>query len=281
MENTKMNPLIQYNKRPARYIKLPSGGQCYSKPIDLSDSGEIAVYPMTAKDEILLKSPDALLNGEALKQVFRTCVPGIPDPNEVPAIDIDAIMVGIRMSTYGDFMETEFVCPDCVPAVKNPVNVNLGNLLDTTVFYTGSKMVELSSGIKVTVKPYTLSAQNKVSIAGFEEMAKGQQIEKDVQDQLQKIRFAGGSFTRLLDATLDLISSAVEKVETPDRQEFNDRTMIREWLTTISKPEFDLIDKTLKSLMDAGVDTTIKFTCSSCKVEHTTDLPMNPSDFFA
>ena len=47
------NPLRQFFRRPALYLKLPSGGQGYSEgAIDFPDNGELAIYPMTAIDEI-------------------------------------------------------------------------------------------------------------------------------------------------------------------------------------------------------------------------------------
>lgn len=280
MENTRTNPLIQYNKRPARYVKLPSLGKCYLKGIDLTDTNEIAVFPMTAKDELMLKSPDALLNGEAVKQVFRTCVPGIIDPSEIPVIDMDALMVAIRMATYGDNMEMEFT-HDCEPNAVTQVNVNLGNVLDSTKFYQGNVEIVLpTSGITVIVKPFTMSEQTKVNIAGFEEMAKGQQVEAEVKDQLQKLRMSGQSFTRLLDATLDLITSSIEKVITPDQQEYTNKAMIREWVASISKLEFNLIDQTLKEITDCGVDGKITVNCSKCGKDYPAELTFNPSDFF-
>ena len=48
------NPLKQYFRRPAIYIKLPSEGKYYPEgTIDLPDNKELPVYPMTAIDEIM------------------------------------------------------------------------------------------------------------------------------------------------------------------------------------------------------------------------------------
>ena len=72
------NPLKKYYRQPKQYIKLPSGYKYYpADSIEVSESGEIAVYPMTAKDELLFKTPDALLNGEATVSVIQSCVPAI------------------------------------------------------------------------------------------------------------------------------------------------------------------------------------------------------------
>ena len=51
------NPLKKYYRQPKQYIKLPSGYKFYPEgAIQVPESGEIAVYPMTAKDELLFKT---------------------------------------------------------------------------------------------------------------------------------------------------------------------------------------------------------------------------------
>ena len=61
------NALTKYQRTPKLYIKLPSGGKYYEKgSIDLSMEGTLPIRAMTARDELLLKSPDALLNGESI-----------------------------------------------------------------------------------------------------------------------------------------------------------------------------------------------------------------------
>ena len=65
------NPLKQYFRRPAVYLKLPSGGLGYPEgTIDMPDTGELPVYPMTAIDEITSRTPDALFNGTAVVEVI-------------------------------------------------------------------------------------------------------------------------------------------------------------------------------------------------------------------
>ena len=77
----KTNPLAAHFRQPKLYMKLPSGGLFNTKEnLDMPDSNEIAIFPMTAKDEILMKNPDALLNGEAVLQVIKSCVPSVLEP---------------------------------------------------------------------------------------------------------------------------------------------------------------------------------------------------------
>jgi hypothetical protein len=75
------NPLTQYFRQPAVYVKLPSGGKYYSEgAIVMPANQELPVYPMTAIDEITYRTPDALFNGNAVVNVIKSCIPNIVDP---------------------------------------------------------------------------------------------------------------------------------------------------------------------------------------------------------
>ena len=74
------NPLSQYFRQPGAYVKLPTQGYWYKDgSIQLTQEGEVAVYPLSAIDDILLNTPDAMLNGQALEKVLKNCVPDIKD----------------------------------------------------------------------------------------------------------------------------------------------------------------------------------------------------------
>ena len=64
------NPLQKYFRQPKVFIKLPSGG-IYSKPGTIQgDAGNVPVYGMTGMDEIIVRTPDALLSGESTATVI-------------------------------------------------------------------------------------------------------------------------------------------------------------------------------------------------------------------
>ena len=107
------NPLIMYNRRPPTYVSLPSGGKHYAIPPKLTVDGELAVYPLTAKQELLLKSPDSLLNGESMFQVLKHVAPDIQDPYQVPLCDLEAILIAMRLVSYGPSLDVDLSCPRC------------------------------------------------------------------------------------------------------------------------------------------------------------------------
>ena len=72
MVDNRTNPLTKYFRQPKIYLRLPSKGRYYpAGSLDMPDSGELPVYAMTAKDELMFKTPDALLNGESVVEVIN------------------------------------------------------------------------------------------------------------------------------------------------------------------------------------------------------------------
>jgi hypothetical protein len=81
--------------------------------INLAVNQEIAVYPMSALDQILMRTPDALLNGDALLKIVKNCVPDIQNVKQLVEPDINTLLLAIRIASVGPSMELELNCPAC------------------------------------------------------------------------------------------------------------------------------------------------------------------------
>ena len=69
------NPLSKYFRQPKLFAALPSNGKFYpADSLETTETGEYAIYSMTAKDELTMKTPDALLNGQATVELIKSCV---------------------------------------------------------------------------------------------------------------------------------------------------------------------------------------------------------------
>ena len=74
----KHNPLSAHFRAPKLFTPLPSEGRFYDNSVvEMPETLELPVFSMTAKDEMIMKNPDALLNGEAVAQVIQSCVPNV------------------------------------------------------------------------------------------------------------------------------------------------------------------------------------------------------------
>ncbi len=105
------NPLNKYFRQPAVYVSLPTEGNYPPTVLEKSQTGEIGVMPMTARDEIKFKTPDALMNGQGVVDVIQSCVPQIKDAWQISNYDLDTILIAIRIATYGETMDINFNVP--------------------------------------------------------------------------------------------------------------------------------------------------------------------------
>ena len=113
MDIKRQNPLAKHFRQPILYISLPSQGKWYpADALDVPVNGQLPIYAMTAKDEITMKTPDALLNGASTAHVIESCCPGIKDPWKMPTVDLDTILIAIRLATYGEMMTTPIKIQD-------------------------------------------------------------------------------------------------------------------------------------------------------------------------
>ena len=125
----KTNPLISYMRQPKIYIGLPSNGNFWEQDsIDMPINGEFPVYSMTAKDELIFKTPDALMNGQAVVDVIQSCMPNIKNAWDCPNLDIDAILIAIRIATYGDIMNINHLVPGTKEETEHAIDLKI--LLD-------------------------------------------------------------------------------------------------------------------------------------------------------
>lgn len=277
------NPLSQYYRKPGTYIELPSGGRFYKQAPKLSDTKELAVYPMTAKDELALKNPDALLNGEALKQVIASVCPDIKDVNEIPAPDIDAILVAMRMTSYGDDMEIS-VSHGCEESNGNSqrVVVGLGSVLSTSrVIPESLGTVTLANQVVVQLRPYTLEAQSRLLRVQFNTMRQLQGAEANEKSTIeQKADIANKGYDHLVALSQDILAQSIASVTLPDGTEVTNFNHIHEWVKNLDRASNERLDEEIKAFGKYGITRTLEVTCDHCNNKFTTDMLFDPTSFF-
>ena len=277
VENTP-NPLQKYFRQPAIYIKLPSGGQGYAPgTINMPANGEIPIYPMTAMDEILAKTPDALYNGAATVDIFKSCVPNIVDPWNILQSDIDALLMAIRIATYGHDLEMGSKCPKCDE--PNDFTVDIRVLMDQLI--TPDYMVPCTvKDLTVYFKAQTYKDLNENAIQQFQEQ-KALQVH-DQQENISEseralvLQKTLQSLTRL---TLSSMSQSIAKIDTSG-QSVTDIKYITEFLTNIDKDMFETVRKHLAGLREQAQLKPMKMKCSSCKHEYEQPFVLDQVNFF-
>jgi hypothetical protein len=276
---TQGNPLKQYFRHIKMYLKLPSGGNYY-KPevIEMNDNGEVGILPMTGKDELILKNPDALLNGEALVEVITSCVPSVKQPRLLLANDIEALITAVRYATYNDSLETSLVCPAC--QAENNFKINLQYALDNMAMLESEYVVNLESGVSVFVKPYTFPGMLKALHSQFEHTKLGRAIQSDTISEEKRLEIFSIAFKDIAVTKFDLLTSTIIKVvDESNNVNVSDSSHIKEFLKNIDKVSLDKISDLVDEINRVGIKRTFTANCEKCSHKWESEIDFNPVNF--
>jgi hypothetical protein len=273
------NPLSQYFRSIKLYLSLPSGVSYYAPGVvQFTESGEIGVMPMTGRDELILKNPDALLNGEAMVEVIASCVPSVKNVRALLTNDIDALITAIRYATYNDALESELSCPKCNH--KNIFKLDLQYALDNMEKLESEYVVNLDSGVSVFVRPYAFPEILKSLHAQFERTKLSRALESETITDEQRSAVLNGAFKELANTKFDLMTGAVIKVVDESKGvNVTDKKFIREFLQNIDKKSADKVNDLIAEINEVGIKKTFIAKCEKCEHEWESEIDFNPVNF--
>jgi hypothetical protein len=232
------------------FLKLPSGGKHWREgSLDMPENGELPIFGLTAKDELLIRTPDALFNGRTTVDVIRSCVPNIIDPWAIPSIDLDAILIAMRIASYGEKMTMDVAIPGSNE--KEPFEIDLRPILDQIIENTiWEGKVQVAPNLTVHIEPVTYKVMTDYSIMSFDSNRILSTIvtEKDLTEE-QRIDLAASAMTRIADATLMQMVHGITRIDS-DEGSTDEPEHIKEFLENIEKPMFSKISESFKRLND-------------------------------
>ena len=271
------NPLAAFFRTPGLHVRLPSAGAFLPEDeFDPTLAGDLPVYPMRAADELLLKSPDALMSGHAIVSMIKSCVPGIRDPKKISTPDLDVILLAIRAATFGDSMDIDVNCPSC--ETENSFTCSLGGIMATSKPIPPENPVRLSDQIVVYVRPYTLEIATRVALATFEEARKIQATEE--LEAQERAKIINDSYDRLSVLNTRALASSIVKVVVPGNI-VSDPNHIAEFIGNTDRNSIEKIETRLKEVNQLGIDKTVPVKCEKCDHDWKATIEFDPSSFFA
>jgi len=280
MSNLSGNPLAKHFRQPVVYIKLPSNGKWYPEGVlDLPSSGEVPIYAMTAKDELTMKTPDALMNGESTIAVIKSCCPAIKDPWKMPAIDLDAILIAIRLATFGKEMEFLSKCPHCGTEHEHALDLSfmLGNITPAD----WSTPVSIND-LEIVLRPQYYEEYNKNNMLNFEEQRLLQLVQNTEVDDDEKTKQFGQLFQKLVETGISQISKSIAGIKLPDGTFVDNKEYILEFLNNSDKKVWEAIKSRLEAIREETTYNNINLTCTNNECNQTFVAPFvfDQTNFF-
>ena len=250
------NPLNKYFRQPSIYVTLPSGTSYPPHVVQQSQSGEIGIQPMTAKDEIRFKTPDALMNGQGVVDVIQSCVPQIKDAWHIKSYDLDTILIAIRIATYGETMDFTFTVPGANEQVTH--SQNLPALLDQIKGTTIETEITLEDGLKIAVRPLTYKDMTTASQQTFSQQKMYASVqESELPDEDKSKRF-NESFKALTDLNSSILLKNISAITMQDGTAVNDPAQIKEFVDNANAKIVKEIENKIIALRSQGAVKPLK-----------------------
>ena len=259
------NPLNKYFRQPAIYVSLPSKTDYPTEVVTKSETGEIGIMPMTAKDEIRFKTPDALMNGQGVVDVIESCVPDINDAWQIKSYDLDTLLVAIRIATYGETMSISFTVPVINEQVEH--TINLPAILDEIQKVQVRSQITLKDGLKVKVRPLTYRDMTSTSLRTFQEQKMYTAVQDSQLAEDEKAKRFNQAFKKLTDLNSEILLKNIESITMTDETVITDATHIKEFVDNANATIIKEIETKLMDLRSQGAVKPLKMKATEDQIK--------------
>ena len=269
------NPLQQFFRQPKIFISLPSHGVYYKPGVIQGDVESIPVYGMTGMDEIMVKTPDALLSGESTAKVIESCCSFIKNAWEINSLDIDTILTAIRIATYGNTLSVNHTCKNC--SAVNEFDLELNKIIEHFSQCKYDNKIVLKE-LTIMLKPLTYKQSTEFSLKNFRLQQQLNQASR-LEDEKERTEAISRLFRELAILQNDVYTENVESVDTGsvvvDQREF-----IHEWIENCDKEMIDEIKKQIQVNQEQWSSPKFHVQCNECSTEDDIMVDLDLSTFF-
>jgi hypothetical protein len=274
------NPLAKHFRQPAIYMDLPSKGAYWPEnAVDLGVNSQIAVYPMTTKDEITIRTPDALLNGQSVVSLIQSCCPQIKNAWAMPSIDVDAILIGIRIASYGSDMEIDSICTNQACKHDNRHTFALNEVLDNIKAPDYTKPLDVA-GLKIKLRPQPYFEANKTNLANFEANKLIQIVNDENMPEEEKLMRYKIHMEKMVDINLQIITGGTEYIES-EGQQVTDPKFIKELYENADTKLIKAVRDRFDQYFQIGALPKPKVVCEACDGSYNVEIVFDYNNFFA
>ena len=243
--------------------------------VNIPESGELAVYPMTAIDEITAKTPDALFNGSAMADIIKSCIPDIKDPWSINSIDLDAVLIAIRSAAGGNDMTITSQCPSCKEVAEYAINlVGILSQLKSADYESELTINDLS----IRFRPLTYKEMNEAGTGQMEAQRVFINLEKE-ENETVRMEKTQEALKFITEVTMRILSQTITHIKTPSAF-VEEREYILDFLHNCDKDTYIAIRDYNTQLKAQAEIKPLQIKCIHCQHEYNQQFTLNTSDFF-
>ena len=218
-----------------------------------------------------------MFNGQAVTDVIKSCIPAFKDPARISTLDLDTVLIAIRLATFGHEMEFTSKCPECEES--NDLALDLRQIMEKVKKPDFGSPLSFGD-IEIHFKPLTYKEQNDNNMAQFEDQKTMESLPNMEMSEEEKLKVLQKAFGNISKLTLVALADSISMIQSGD-DVVVDRAHIAEYLENCPSQQFEKIREKIASIRESGEMDPLHIVCNDCKHEYTTPFTMNVANFFA
>jgi hypothetical protein len=269
------NPLSKFFRQPKIYLTLPSRGLYYETGALAGSYEKMPIYAMTGMDEIISKTPDALFTGEATAKVIESCCPNIKNARHMPSIDLDTVLVAVRIATFGNNMTVTHTCTNC--STDNDYDLDLNLIIDHFMNLKYVNTIVINNELSIKIRPLQYEEMNYFAIENFK-LQKMLYQTTELKDE-EKQKTIDKIYQDLSNLQLQLFLTSIDIVQS-DIQ-VTDKNFIEDFLRNCDREIYNLIKEKLEKNKESWAMPKNNVICTNCGSQNQLQITLDQSNFFA
>jgi hypothetical protein len=164
-------------------------------------------------------------------------MPNIKNAWNTPSIDMEMILIAIRLATYGEKLTT----PVTIGDIEMEYQVDLRSVMDSlTRDISWDPYIQINQDITVFVRPINYKQVTQLSIQNFETQKIMQIANDDKMSDDEKVKIFKESFNKLTGVTIGMISASIYRIDSSNGATENPQ-YIKEFIDNADKDIFNKI----------------------------------------
>lgn len=132
----------------------------------------------------------------------------------MPSLDVDALIIAIRIATYGPEMTLTVKVPNT--GDEKDFTIDLNSIIEPIMSAKYDAVIQLDN-MKITLRPLTYTEFTKDALRSFEEQRVYNLLNDDSVPAEEKMERFRSAFNRLTDLTVETVAKSIAQVEVEDK----------------------------------------------------------------
>lgn len=242
---SRTNPLQNFFRKPKLSVLLPSRGRWYPK--NTLTKPTVDIYPMTAADDLRFKTNEVLLNASAISELIRSCVPDISDPDQMPVLDLDVILLAIRQASYSSTIKASVNVPNTALTLTLDLDIQdlIENFANAAELWDEKLTLinEQDERLTVILRPVTLKSMFSATRSLIRQQQATAEITMSNRQADEKIAELDDQMKSLSTVSINMVADSISEILTQDGFSIKNAGEIRQFLNQLDLAYFKAIQK--------------------------------------